>query len=128
MKRNKENTMPNTESNFDSSKTGKSLYHVNPLGMRILVRIPDQDSVTDGGLYLPETAKDSMTESVIVEVVEVASAHDIDLDEDTNISGIPRGSRVLISKRVGTKVPWDDKLRIVDTKDVLAIVEKIDLS
>jgi co-chaperonin GroES (HSP10) len=106
----------------------KSIYHVNPIGMRILVRIPDENSLTDGGLYLPESAKDNLNDSVIAEVVEVASAHDQDNDEDTNVSGIPKGSNVLISKKVGMTVPWDNSMRIVDTKDVLAIINKIELT
>lgn len=106
----------------------KTMYHVNPLGMRILVRIPEQSSRTEGGLYLPDSAKDTLSESVLVEVVEVASALDSESNEETNISGIPLGSTILISKRVGTKVPWDDQLRIVETKDVLAIVNTIELS
>lgn len=122
-------SMPVTaELGSDSALGKRTIYTVNPLGMRILVRIPEHDSMTDGGLYLPESARESLSESVVAEVIEVASAHDSDLDEDTNISGIPRGTHVLISKKVGTRVPWDESLRIVDTKDVLAIVEKIDLS
>ena len=106
----------------------KTIHHINPLGMRVLVRIRPEQNVTDGGLYLPEGAKESMLESVIGEVVEVASAVDEHTDEETNVSGIPLGASVLIPKKVGVRVPWDEQLRIVETKDVLAIVETIDLS
>ena len=109
-------------------KEHRTIHHVNPLGLRILVRIPDSSSRTDGGLYLPETAKDSLHESVIAEVVSVAQAVDSDTEEEANISGIPLGAMVLIEKEVGIKVPWDDSLRIVETQDVLATVEKIELS
>lgn len=113
---------------YPGSSTPRTIYKVNPLGLRIMVKIPEESNQTEGGLYLPESAKDTLSESIVVEVIEVASAHDQQSDEETNVSGIPAGSHVLISKRVGTRVPWDDSLRIVDTKDVLAIVSKIDLS
>ncbi len=111
-----------------SGRSSRTIFRVNPLGMRILVKVPEDSNQTDGGLYLPEGAKDAMAESLVVEVIAVASAVDSSTDEETNVSGIPQGSKVLISKRAGIKVPWDDDLRIVDTKDVLAIVETIDLS
>lgn len=106
----------------------RTIHHINPLGMRVLVRILKEQNVTEGGLYLPEGAKDAMAESVIGEVIEVASALDQDTDEETNVSGVPLGSKILIPKKAGTKVPWDDDLRIVETKDVLATVEVISLS
>lgn len=106
----------------------KSIHHINPLGMRILVRITKESSVTEGGLYLPEGAKERMDESVVAEVIEVASAMDDTTHEETNVSGIPFGAMVLIPKKVGVRVPWDDALRIVETKDVLAIVEKINIT
>ena len=84
--------------------------------------------MSEGGLYLPEGAKEAMVESILCEVIEVASALDNSTEEETNVSGVPLGSRVLISRRAGIKVPWDDQLRIVETKDVLATVEQIDLS
>ena len=96
--------------------------------MRVLVRIPEESNKTDGGLYLPEGAKGNMHESVIAEVVEVASAVDDENGESTNVSGIPAGSFVLIEKNVGVRVPWDEKLRIVETGDVLALVDRINLT
>lgn len=107
---------------------GRPLQRINPLGMRVVIRIPKEQNVTEGGLYLPEGAKERMDESVVAEVVEVASAIDEETQEETNVSGIPLRAHVLVPRRVGVKVPWDDSLRIVETKDVLAIVEKIDIT
>jgi co-chaperonin GroES (HSP10) len=85
-------------------------------------------NVTEGGLYLPEGAKESMQESVLAQVIEVASAVDTRTEEETNISGIPLGSMVLIPKTIGVKVPWDDSLRIIDTREILALVDEIRLT
>ena len=106
----------------------KQMHHVNPLGMRVLVRIVKMHNVTEGGLYLPEGAKEAADESVLAEVIEVASALDDQTHEETNISGVPLGSIVLIPRRSGVRVPWDDGLRIVETKEVLAIVEKVNVT
>ena len=106
----------------------KKIRRVHPLGMRILVRLKDDGNVTDGGLYLPEGAKNAMAESVLAEVVEVASAHDDHTHEETNISGIPLGALVLIEKNSGVSVPWDEKMRVVESKDVLGVVNEVSLS
>ena len=125
---NDQDTMTQGTGDQSGKRLGNTLRTVNPLGMRVLVRILEAENQSPGGLYLPEGAKEAMQESLLVEVLEVASAVDDDTDDETNISGIPEGATVLIAKEVGIRVPWDDALRIVDTKDVLAIVEEISLS
>lgn len=98
---------------------------IHPLGYRVVVRILKDHNQTEGGLYLPEGAKQNMQESLLVEVTEVATASDEDTDHETNVSGVPLGALVLIPKDAGTRVPWDENLRIVDTEDVLAVVTEI---
>jgi co-chaperonin GroES (HSP10) len=103
----------------------KRIRKVSPLGLRVVARILKDSNVSDGGLYLPEGAKEALQDSVLAEVVEVASAVDSRSEEETNVSGIPLGAHVLIGKTAGVKVPWDEHLRIVDTRDVLAMVDEI---
>ncbi|NMC62536.1 MAG: co-chaperone GroES [SAR324 cluster bacterium] len=98
---------------------------MNPLGFRVVISILNENDMTEGGLYLPEGAKQNMNESLLARVIEVASATDQDSDEEHNISGIPLGATVLIAKNSGIKVPWDEKLRIVNSKDILALVEEV---
>jgi co-chaperonin GroES (HSP10) len=102
-----------------------NVRRINPIGMRVVVLIQKDSNQTEGGLYLPEGAKQNMAESLLAKVIEVASAHDSHTDEDTNVSGIPLGATVLILKTAGVKVPWDEDLRIVETKEVLATIEEI---
>lgn len=106
----------------------KTVRRVNPLGFRVVVRLTPDNNMSEGGLYLPEGAKQNMTESILAEVIEVASAVDTHTDEETNVSGIPLGALVLIPKTAGVKIPWDDDLRVVETKEVLAIVDEVNLS
>ena len=112
----------------NKTKDANKVHSINPLGLRIVVRIPKNSGVSDGGLFIPENAKDNTEESLVAEVISVASALDEETDEEANISGIPLGAWVLIEKKIGVKVPWDERLRIVETHDVLAIVKSYNLS
>lgn len=96
--------------------------------MRVVVRVRRDGNQTEAGLYLPEGAKEAMDESILGEVIEVASAVDNDTKEEANVSGIPLGALILFPKRSGVKVPWDDDIRILDTKEILAIVHEIEVS
>jgi co-chaperonin GroES (HSP10) len=113
---------------FSGSKVGrKHMRKISPLGMRVLVKLRPDTNVSEGGLYLPEGAKQAMSESLLAEVMEVAIAHDDRTEEEANISGVPLGSLVLIPKQAGIKVPWDQELRIIETKEILALVNEIDI-
>lgn len=94
---------------------------LNPLGLRVAVKVIPEVDRTSGGIYLPEGAKTEMQESLLCLVVAVARTYDD--SEEANVSGIPLKSYVLIPKNAGIKIPWDDNIRIVEVKDVLAIVE-----
>ncbi|HLT38757.1 MAG TPA: co-chaperone GroES family protein [Enhygromyxa sp.] len=114
--------------------------HVQPLGPRVLVRIVKDPDRLESGLFLPEGAKENTREALLGEVVEVARtmpklelALDDDDDDDDdddpdlgrNVSGIPLGAKVLFGKHRGLTVPWDESLRIVDVRHLLAIVDEI---
>lgn len=109
--------------------------HIKPLGPRVLVRIRKLDDQTATGLFLPAGAKEEHDDAVYAEVVEVArgEARFVGVEEDDdkrstlgeNVSGIPLASFVLIPKKAGVRVPWDDQLRLVDVREVLATVDEI---
>jgi co-chaperonin GroES (HSP10) len=101
--------------------------HIMPLGPRVLVKVIPQDDRADSGLYLPQGAKEKTQEALYGEVVEVARAEPTDPREGfgVNVAGVPHGARVLFGKNAGVKVPWDEELRLLDTKEVLATVDEI---
>jgi co-chaperonin GroES (HSP10) len=105
----------------------KRVRHIMPLGPRVLVRVIHEQDIADSGLYLPAGAKERMQESLFGEVIEVARAKPDDPKEGfgQNVAGVPHGAKVLFGKAAGIRVPWDDDLRILDTKEVLATVEEI---
>ncbi|MBL9102056.1 MAG: co-chaperone GroES [Myxococcales bacterium] len=112
---------------------------MQPLGPRVLVRLIKGPDRSESGLYLPAGAKDSHSEALLGEVVEVArtmpkSTYVVDDGEDDdddkpdlgeNVSGIPVGAQVLFAKDQGVTVPWDDTLRLLSVRHVLAIVDII---
>ena len=102
--------------------------HIMPLGPRVLVRVVHDEDRADSGLYLPAGAKERSQESLFGEVIEVARAAPNDPSQEgfgVNVAGVPNGAKVLFGKGAGIKVPWDDDLRLLETKDVLATVEEI---
>lgn len=96
-----------------------------PLGMRVLVRLIRDEDRTDAGLYLPPGAKEAQDEAMFGEVIEVARDRPTSEEVAENVSGVPHGAKILFRKDAGVRVPWDEKLRLLDVKDVLATVEEL---
>lgn len=93
--------------------------------MRVLVQLTPDDDRTDAGLYLPAGAKEANDEALYGKVVEVARDRPTTNEASENVSGVPYGAHVLFRKEAGVRVPWDDRLRVIDVKDVLATVEEV---
>jgi len=114
----------------------QTVRHIKPLGPRVLVRIRKLEDRTGAGLYLPAGAKEEHDDALYGEVIEVAraEAREVGLSEDekrelslgTNVSGVPLGALVLVPKRAGLRIPWDEHLRLIDVREVLATVDEID--
>ncbi|HEY5928661.1 MAG TPA: co-chaperone GroES family protein [Kofleriaceae bacterium] len=96
-----------------------------PLGMRVLVQLIRDDDRTDAGLYLPAGAKEAQDEAQYGKVIEVARDRPTTDVAAENVSGVPHGAHVLFRKDAGVRVPWDDRLRVIDVKDILATVEEV---
>ncbi len=98
-----------------------------PLGLRVLVEVIRIEERTDSGLYLPAGAKEAQDEAFYGKVIEVARDRPTSDDITENVSGVPLGAHVLFRKEAGVRVPWDDRLRLIDVKDILATVEEVDV-
>lgn len=93
--------------------------------MRVLVQLLHDDDRTDAGLYLPQGAKEAQEDAHYGKVIEVARDRPTTDEASENVSGVPHNAFVLFKKHAGITVPWDDRLRLVDVKDVLATVEEV---
>ncbi len=96
-----------------------------PLGMRVLVQVLKIEERTDAGLYLPAGAKEAQDEAFYGKVIEVARDRPSTEDIAENVSGVPHNAFVLFRKEAGVRVPWDERLRLIDVKDILATVEEV---
>lgn len=93
--------------------------------MRVLVQLIRDEDRTDAGLYLPAGAKEANDDALYGKVVEVARDRPTTNEATENVSGVPHGAFILFRKDAGVRVPWDDRLRVIDVKDVLATVEEV---
>ncbi len=107
-----------------NSEAGKSHRLILPLGFRVLVKVAKDEDRTDGGLYLPDGAKEKTLEALYGEVIEVARDKPTTEMPAENVSGVPNGAKVLFKKSAGVRVPWDETLRLLEVKDILATVEE----
>jgi chaperonin GroES len=96
-----------------------------PLGMRVLVQLIRDEDRTDAGLYLPQGAKEAQDQALYGKVIEVARDRPTTNEATENVSGVPHGAHVLFRKDAGVRVPWDERLRVIDVKDILATVEEV---
>lgn len=92
---------------------------IKPLGQRVLVkRIEDDENKSEGGIYLPDTAKEKPQEA---EVLALGTGKD---DEGNDVEfTVSIGDKVLISKYGGTEVKIDgDECLILNEGDILGII------
>jgi len=85
-----------------------------PIGNRILAKLPEVATATQSGIYLPETAtKEKPTQAVVVAVSSSV--------EDMNV-----GDTVVYSKFAGTELQLDGvEYLVLDTKtDILGVIAK----
>lgn len=93
--------------------------NLKPLGSRVVVEPLEQEDVTAGGLFLPETAKEKPQKGTVLSV----GPGDRDdngkrIQLDVNV-----GDTVLFAKYAGTEIKLDGKkLLILRESDLLAIV------
>ncbi len=112
---------------MSSNETSDPKRHrlILPLGLRVLVQVIKIEERTDAGLYLPAGAKEAHDEAFYGKVIEVARDRPTTDDVSENVSGVPLNAFVLFRKEAGVRVPWDERLRLIDVKDILATVEEV---
>ena len=86
---------------------------LKPLGDRIVVKVIEDTEQTQGGIFIPDSAKEKPQKG---EVVAVGLGKMNDKGE--------RGQKVLYAKYAGTDVKMDGtEYKILSIKDALAIIE-----
>ncbi|MEN8171462.1 MAG: co-chaperone GroES [Chloroflexota bacterium] len=84
---------------------------LKPLGDRVVIEPVEQESMTAGGIVLPDTAKEKPQQGIVL-----AIGPDIEAE-------LAEGDRVMYAKYAGTEVKADGKdVIILSEQDILAIV------
>jgi len=84
---------------------------LKPLGDRVVIEPIEQDSMTAGGIVLPDTAKEKPQQGTVL-----ATGPDVEAE-------LAEGDRVMYAKYAGTEVKTDGKeVIILSEDDILAIV------
>ena len=101
-----------------SSKGGN--FKIQPLGDRIVIQREESETVTAGGIVLPDTAKDKPTRGKIISVGEGRL-----LDNgNRNPLQVKVGDRVLFTSYAGEQFKLGDReLLLMREEDVLAVIE-----
>jgi len=97
-----------------------SKLKLKPLGGRVIVEPIEQEDITAGGIFVPETAKEKPQEGKVL----AAGPGDRDDKGDRVPMDLKVGDKVLFAKYSGTEIKMDGKkLLIMRESDILAVVE-----
>ena len=94
--------------------------NITPLGTRVLVkRIEPEEQKSEGGIFLPDTAKEKPMEGEVIAVGEGAYND----DGDRIKPDLKAGDKVLFGKWNGTEVKIDgEDLLIMKESDIMGIL------
>lgn len=93
---------------------------ITPLGDRVLVKQDDEPQKTEGGIFLPETAKEAPQWGT---VVRTGPGKRLESGEISKLT-VKEGDKVIFGKYSGTKVKMGaDELLFMREEDIMAVVE-----
>ena len=98
-----------------------AITNISPLGDRVLVKQDEETQKTQGGIYLPETAKEAPQWGTVVNT----GTGKILENGDTRPLAVKKGDKVIFGKYSGTKVTvGDQEYLFMREDDILAVVSK----
>lgn len=94
---------------------------LEPIGDRIIIKVVEAESVTAGGLIIPENAKEKPREGT---VVSVGPGRVLENGERLPMQ-LKEGDQILFGKFAGTEVTVDgESLRMLKEEDVFAKITR----
>jgi len=101
-------------------KGEKCMTTISPIRDRILVKPLENDTVTAGGIFIPDNAKEKPTQGIVIGVGSGKLNPDGSIVEPV----VKAGDKILYPKTVGTTVKVDNEDHIfLKEDDILAIIE-----
>ena len=96
------------------------MIKLKPIGDKILVRPLEAESVSKGGIVLPDTAKEKPQQGEVLAVGEGKY-----VDGKLVPLQVKPGQKVIFTKYGGDEIKLDgEELKIISESDILAIVEE----
>lgn len=96
--------------------------NLKPLSDRVVVRRVDSESVTKGGIFIPDAATEKADQGT---VLAVGPGKRNATTGEINALGVAEGDKVLFGKFAGQTVKVDgEELLILKEEDILAVVVK----
>lgn len=93
---------------------------LKPLGDRIVVKVIEDTEQTQGGIFIPDSAKEKPQKGEVI-AVGLGKMNDKGEREPLDVEA---GQKVLYAKYAGTDVKMDGtEYKILSIKDALAIIE-----
>ena len=93
---------------------------LRPLGDRVVVKATSRETVTKGGIVLPDTAKEKPQEG---EILAVGPGKVLDNGKRVTLE-VELGQKILFAKYAGTEVKMDgEEYLILRESDIMGIVE-----
>jgi chaperonin GroES len=103
-----------------STPKASGTFKIEPLGDRVVIERESAESVTAGGIVLPDTAKDKPSRG---KVVSVGNGRLLD-DGTRGKMQVKKGDRVLFHTYAGEEFKLGDRdLVLMREEDVLAVIE-----
>jgi chaperonin GroES len=88
---------------------------LEPIGDRILVKVQEGETITKGGIYIPQAAQEKMQEGFVIAISK----------EIINKTEIQHGAKVMYDKYAGTLLRIEGITHLVlKLSDVLAIIKE----
>ena len=103
-----------------ATKKASTKVNLQPLGDRIVVKRDESEEKTEGGIYLPDSAKDKPTRGTIISVGDGRL-----LDDGTRgPMQVAVGDQVLFTSYAGENIQiGEEEYLLMSESDVLAVLE-----
>jgi len=93
---------------------------IRPLHDRVVVKRVEEEETTEGGLYIPDTAKEKPIQG---DIVAVGDGKILDNGEKRPMA-VKEGDRVIFAKYAGTEVEaGGDTVLVMREDDIMGVVE-----
>lgn len=103
-----------------TKKKGSTKVNLQPLGDRIVIQRETSEDKTEGGIFLPDSAKDKPTRGTVVSIGDGKLLDDGSRGE----MQVKIGDRVLFTSYAGENIEiGDDEYVLMGESEVLAVLE-----